>query len=358
MNGVLTTDPSLNQIPGCDMLRVVQEYQQSNSRFISLNYTREKSPRVEVLDLIDTALSYSDAESKKMFDEAFEAVVERGVKMIRGLLPIPPNPKLHDLPHSRMASLSAATYDPKSENQSAFTLSVPSSWSLEAVERMRRMLLSVTSKFDVQSLGLAPKLKTDGIFNFADPNYEAVDQCELGCFQCHKPISADRPPNYNCENCSCEYGRSRYYRAPEIILSCMSNQASIDVWSFDYILGTLLGSRSFSEAGERELIHSLNKNLKMRPIDLELAVSSKTKLLDVVHIMSSKWFVRGWTLQEMVRIMVCQDDIFDPEVGRRSLYSLSTLLPRAPGVSRNQVCRTPHSTSCMCSLTPPVPSLS
>jgi hypothetical protein len=35
-----------------------------------------------------------------------------------------------------------------------------------------------------------------------DQSYEKVDQWELACFQCHKPISADRPPNYNCENCS------------------------------------------------------------------------------------------------------------------------------------------------------------
>ncbi|KAE9376971.1 hypothetical protein N431DRAFT_368469 [Stipitochalara longipes BDJ] len=35
-----------------------------------------------------------------------------------------------------------------------------------------------------------------------DQAYEEIDQWELACFQCHKPISADRPPNYNCENCS------------------------------------------------------------------------------------------------------------------------------------------------------------
>jgi hypothetical protein len=35
-----------------------------------------------------------------------------------------------------------------------------------------------------------------------DQAYEEIDQWELACFQCHRPISADRPPNYNCENCS------------------------------------------------------------------------------------------------------------------------------------------------------------
>jgi hypothetical protein len=36
-----------------------------------------------------------------------------------------------------------------------------------------------------------------------DETYEPIDQWELECFRCHKPISADRPPNYNSENCSC-----------------------------------------------------------------------------------------------------------------------------------------------------------
>jgi hypothetical protein len=35
-----------------------------------------------------------------------------------------------------------------------------------------------------------------------DQPYEEIDQWELACFQSHKPISADRPPNYNSENCS------------------------------------------------------------------------------------------------------------------------------------------------------------
>jgi len=35
-----------------------------------------------------------------------------------------------------------------------------------------------------------------------DQAYEEIDQWELACFQCHRPVSADRPPNYNCDNCS------------------------------------------------------------------------------------------------------------------------------------------------------------
>lgn len=36
----------------------------------------------------------------------------------------------------------------------------------------------------------------------SDRPYEEINQWELACFQCHRPVSADRPPNYNCENCS------------------------------------------------------------------------------------------------------------------------------------------------------------
>jgi hypothetical protein len=56
----------------------------------------------------------------------------------------------------------------------------------------------------------------------ADQPYEDFDQWELACFQCHKPISADRPPNYNAENCSCvEVGTrsnatGEYYSQPMV----------------------------------------------------------------------------------------------------------------------------------------------
>jgi hypothetical protein len=53
-----------------------------------------------------------------------------------------------------------------------------------------------------------------------DQPYEKIDQWELACFQCHKPISANRPPNYNRENCSCvesgTHANGEYFSQPMV----------------------------------------------------------------------------------------------------------------------------------------------
>ncbi len=98
-----------------------------------------------------------------------------------------------------------------------------------------------------------------------------------------------------------EYVVTRWYRAPELLLSCEDYTAAIDVWSVGCIIAELLGRKALFPG--KDYIHQLN-------LILQVLGTPDEEDLDFIQSQKARSYIRGrpqWRAHSRIYFMRLTD---------------------------------------------------